>query len=67
MLALERVAPCIIETAAVKKWLEDEYPVIAACAKVEGVEIHRGDETGLRSDDVRGRGYAPKGERRSRG
>ena len=25
--------------AAVKKWLEVEYPVIAACAKVEGAEI----------------------------
>jgi transposase len=48
--------------AAVKKWLQEEYPVIAACAKVEGAEIHWGDETGLRSDDVRGRSYAPKGE-----
>ena len=48
--------------AAVKKWLEEEYPVIAACAKVEGAEIHWGDETGLRSDDVRGRGYAPPGQ-----
>ena len=26
--------------AAVKKWLDEEYPVIAACAKVEGAEIH---------------------------
>jgi hypothetical protein len=25
------------------------------------VEIHWGDETGLRSDDVRGRSYAPQG------
>ena len=48
--------------AAVKKWLDEEYPVIAACAKVEGAEIHWGDETGMRSDDVRGRSYAPKGE-----
>ena len=47
--------------AAVKKWLDEEYPVIAACAKVEGAEIHWGDETGLRSDDVRGRSYAPQG------
>ncbi|WP_284413918.1 IS630 family transposase [Acidovorax sp. SUPP3334] len=30
--------------AAVKKWLEEEYPVIAACAKVEGADIHWGDE-----------------------
>jgi hypothetical protein len=47
---------------AVKKWLEDDYPVIAACAKVEGAEIHWGDETGLRSDDVRGRSYSPQGQ-----
>ena len=48
--------------AAVKKWLDEQYPVIAACAKVEGAEIHWGNETGLRSDDVRGRGYAPLGQ-----
>jgi len=48
--------------AAVKKWLDEEYPVITACAKVEGAEIHWGDETGLRSDDVRGRSYAPQGQ-----
>lgn len=48
--------------AAVRKWLEHDYPVIAARAKFEGAEIHWGDETGLRSDDVRGRSYAPKGK-----
>ena len=48
--------------AAVKKWLQEDYPVIAANAKAEGAEIHWGDETGLRSDDVRGRSYSPKGE-----
>ena len=47
--------------AAVKKWLQQEYPVIAANAKAEGAEVHWGDETGLRSDDVRGRSYAPQG------
>jgi len=46
----------------VKQWLEQDYPAIAARAKAEGAEIHWGDETGLRSDDVRGRGYAPKGQ-----
>jgi len=35
--------------------------VIAASAKAEGAEIHWGDETGLRSDDVRGRSHAPQG------
>lgn len=48
--------------AAVKKWLEEDYLVIAARAKTEGAEIHWGDETGLRSDDVRGRSYAPQGQ-----
>ena len=48
--------------AAVKKWLDEEYPAIAARAKTEGAEIQWGDESGLRSDDVRGRSYAPKGE-----
>ncbi len=47
--------------AEVKKWLDEEYPQIAARAKAEQAEIHWGDETGLRSDDVRGRGYAPNG------
>lgn len=47
---------------AVKQWMETTYPGIAARAKKEGAEIHWGDETGLRSDDVRGRGFAPIGE-----
>ena len=46
---------------AVKQWLDDEYPAIAKRAKVEGGEIHWGDETALVNTDVRGRGYAPKG------
>ena len=48
--------------AAVKKWLDEQYPQIAARAKSEGAEIHWGDETGLRSDDVRGRSFAPQGQ-----
>lgn len=48
--------------AVVKKWLDEDYPAIAARAKAEGAEIHWGDESGLRSDDVRGRGFAPKGQ-----
>ena len=45
-----------------RKWLDEEYPQIAARAKAEQAEIHWGAETGLRSDDVRGRRYAPKGQ-----
>jgi transposase len=48
--------------AAVQAWLGEEYPAIARRAKVEGGEIYWGDETGLRSDDVRGRSYAPCGD-----
>jgi transposase len=47
---------------AVKKWLDEEYPAIAKRAKSEGGEIHWGDETALVNTDVRGRGYAPKGQ-----
>lgn len=36
--------------------------MIAACAKIEGAGIHRGDETGPRSDDVRGRSRSPHGQ-----
>jgi transposase len=54
----------------VQNWLKKEYPAIENKAKKEGAEIHWGDETGIRSDDVNGRGYAPKGKtpiRRSKG
>ena len=47
---------------AVAKWVNEQYTKIAAQAKQEGAEIQWGDETGLRSDDVRGRGYAPRGK-----
>ena len=49
------------DPAAVRRRLRRDYPEIAARAKTEGGAIFRGDETGLRSDDVRGRGYAPRG------
>jgi Winged helix-turn helix/DDE superfamily endonuclease len=48
--------------AALKKWLDEDYPDIAQRAKAEGAQIHWGDESGLRSDDVPGRSYAPKRE-----
>ena len=55
---------------AVRRWLEQDYPALQRKARREGAEIHWGDETGLRSDDVNGRGYAPKGQtpvRRAKG
>jgi transposase len=48
---------------AVKKWLDTEYPAIAARAKKEKAEIHWGDETGIQTGANRVRGYAPKGEK----
>ena len=50
------------QPAAVQRWLTQHYPSIEQRAKAEGAEIHWADETGLRSDDVRGRSYAPKGQ-----
>jgi transposase len=47
---------------AVQEWLDVSYPQIEREAKAEGAEILWGDETGLRSDDVRGRSFAPKGK-----
>jgi transposase len=49
------------DPAAVRRWLRRDYPAIAARAKAQGGTVFWGDETGLRSDDVRGRGYAPRG------
>ena len=46
----------------VRIWLEKEYPAIAARARQEKAEIHWKDETGLRSDDAKGRSYVPKGK-----
>ena len=47
--------------AAVRRWLRRDYPALVAAARRVRGTIFWGDETGLRSDDVRGRGYAPRG------
>ena len=47
---------------AVRKWHEEEFPAIKERAAQEGADILWGDETGLRSDDVRGRSYALRGK-----
>ena len=49
------------DPAAVRRWLRRDYPAIVARAKRARGVIFWGDETGLRSDDVRGRSYAPRG------
>ena len=46
----------------VREWKTEEYPLLVKKAKLEKAEIHWGDETGIRSDDVNARGYAPTGK-----
>lgn len=47
---------------AVRNWMDEDYPAIAKKAAAENAEVHWGDETGIRSNDHRGRGFAPKGK-----
>ena len=47
---------------AVKQWLGNDYPAIAARAKAEKAEIHWCDETGIQNDAYDARGFAPKGK-----
>lgn len=49
------------DEAKVRTWLQGQYPRIRQRAKLENAEIYWGDETGLRSDESRHRGYAPRG------
>lgn len=46
---------------AVKEWIEKEYPSIKAESKKTNAEILWADETGVRNDDQRSRGYSPRG------
>lgn len=50
------------DPAAVRKWLDEDYPTIVREAKAQGAEIHWGDEMGLRSDHQTGTSYGRKGE-----
>ena len=50
------------QPAAVRHWLEVEYPGIRKEAKHDHAEIHWGDEMGLRSDHQTGRSYGRKGQ-----
>lgn len=49
------------DPAAVKRWLEEEYPAITRRAKAERGEIHWGDQMGLRSDHQAGTSYSKRG------
>jgi transposase len=46
----------------VKEWLEKTYPGIKKRAKRLGATIFWGDEATLKAEDVRGRGYSPRGK-----
>ena len=48
------------DQAAVERWLKTAYPALRARAKRERALILWGDEMGLRSDDARGRSFAPR-------
>jgi transposase len=48
---------------SVKKWLEEEYPVIKMSAQKEGAEIFWGDGTGIQNECNYVKGYAPRGKR----
>jgi transposase len=50
------------DPAAVKQWLEKEYPAVARRCKQENGEIHWGDQMGLRSDHQAGRSYGRRGQ-----
>jgi transposase len=50
------------DPAAVRRWLEEEYPKIKRQAKRERAEIHWGDEMGMRSDHQAGRSYGRRGQ-----
>ena len=45
-----------------KRWLKEEYPVIATQAKAEGAEIYWGDQTGVNNQPNAPRGCAPCGQ-----
>ncbi len=49
------------DPAAVRRWLQREYPAIRALARRERAEIHWGDETGMRSDHQAGTSYGRRG------
>ncbi len=48
--------------AAVRKWLEEEYPSIRGLARQFKAQIHWLDEMGLRSDHQAGRSYGRRGQ-----
>lgn len=50
------------DPAKVDRWLQEEYPAIAAQAKRAKAQIFFGDEAGIRSDHHAGTTWAPRGQ-----
>lgn len=50
------------DPVAIRRWKTQTYPRLKARAKQRGAEIYFLDETGVRSDHVLGRTWAPKGQ-----
>lgn len=50
------------DPVAIKRWVNKEYPRLRARAKRRGAAIFFLDEAGVRSDQVLGRTWAPKGK-----
>jgi transposase len=48
--------------AAVRQWLDEVYPQVAAKAQAEGAQIWWADETAVKPECHYRRGYAPKGK-----
>jgi transposase len=49
------------DPADLARWRAEVHPAIAAEARKAGAEIHRLDETGVRTDHNPGTGYSPRG------
>jgi transposase len=50
------------DRAAVRRWLDHDYPRVVREAQAEDAELHWGDQAGWRSDCQVGRTYAPQGQ-----
>jgi hypothetical protein len=47
--------------AAIRAWIERDYPASAKRAKAAAAVIYWGDEAGISTRDQSGRSYAPEG------
>lgn len=55
------------DPAEVKEWLEKTFPAVEARAARDGAKVWFADETGVDTDEARGRGYGPKGQTPEKG